>query len=434
MVDTALADFAPASMVDVSVAICCFGRVSQMKFRHSGQVLLQALSLTGVLAIMQLLPVASSTPSYAQDASPEGLSRLTPEQRRIYDVYQAARSTFDAELDAYWQTVNARRDERKRKRSSGQPFKITDYVMTMPPKYAGPSLPEPIAKILVEAKPPVPEKQLPGVIDFLQAALDEYKFTPEITTEAEFKRRYAVEALAIGLSKDQVVKVYALETGGLGTYDMQAGIHPIKRTGKPISSALGYAQLLNGNSVSELVKHGDGFVRRLETMAVAEAGAMPWRASALRQKAAILRTMLAAARGVPNEWGDHVRMGSTPKGLGIHALNLDADIGPWLQVIKLKGLKETAAIEAGRTSLSGPEIELMNLAGPRTGLEMLLPVAQTVPTTNFFSRGGYERNSVVRERNAAELLVELGKRMELALQKPGAIDFAAAFDAAAKQQ
>ena len=63
---------------------------------------------------------------------------------------------------------------------------------------------------------------------------------------------------------------------------------------------------------------------------------------------------------------------------------------------------------------------------------MLTPVAQAMPTTNFFSRQGYERNTVVRERTAAELLVELGKRMEHGLQKPGAIEFASAFDAVAK--
>jgi hypothetical protein len=152
----------------------------------------------------------------------------------------------------------------------------------------------------------------------------------------------------------------------------------------------------------------------------------------LRAKAAVIRAMLADARAVPNEWSDHVRLGNTSKGLAIHALNLDADIGPWLQVIKLKGIKDTGATEGGRANLSGPEIELMNLAGPRTGLEMLLPVTQKVPTANFFARGGYERNSVVRERTAAELLIELAKRMDLGLKKAGSIEFAAAFDEAAR--
>jgi hypothetical protein len=54
------------------------------------------------------------------------------------------------------------------------------------------------------------------------------------------------------------VRIYALETGGQGTYDMQSGFNPITKTGRPISSALGYAQLLHANSTSELVKHGSG--------------------------------------------------------------------------------------------------------------------------------------------------------------------------------
>lgn len=388
-----------------------------------------ALALSMLAATLGLPAGAPFVRAAAQEVAADKLSRLSSEQRRVYDAWKAARHAFEIELDAYWADVNAKRDGRKHKRAARQAFTAADYVQTQPPKYAGPTLPEAIAKLLADDTPPPPETPRPMLGDFLQAARDVYNFMPEVTTEEDFKRRYAAEALAIGLTKDQVVKVYALETGGMGTYDMQAGIHPQKRTGKAISSALGYAQLLHGNSVSELVKNGDSFIRRLEAMAISEKGGPPWRPESLRTKAAILRAMLKDARSVPNEWNAHVRFGGTQKGLAIHALNLDADIGPWLQVIKLKGLKEAAATEAGRAALSGPEIELMNLAGPRTGLEMMMPVARNVPTTNFFSRQGYERNTVVRERTAAELLVELGKRMEHGLQKPGAVEFAAAFDA-----
>lgn len=390
-----------------------------------------ALGLALLVALPLSAPLARN--AMAQEGLAARLEKLSPDQRRTYDSWKAARSAFDIEYDAYWAAVNAKRDERKKKRAAGRAFASTDYVLTQPPKYTGPSLPEAIAKALADDKPPEPDKPLPALGDFLQAAREAYNFMPEVTTEEDFKRRYAAEALSLGLTKEQVVKVYALETGGMGTYDMQAGIHPQRRTGRAISSALGYAQLLHGNSVNELVKHGETFIRRLESMAAAETGAPPWRPASLRLKAAIVRAMLKDARSIPNEWGDHVRFGGTQKGLAIHALNLDADVGPWLQVIKLKGLKDTAAHEAGRTDLSGPEIELMNLAGPRTGLEMMLPVAKGVPTTNFFSRQGYERNSVVRDRTAAELLVELGKRMELGLQKPGSIEFAAAFDAVSKK-
>jgi hypothetical protein len=142
--------------------------------------------------------------------------------------------------------------------------------------------------------------------------------------------------------------------------------------------------------------------------------------------------MLRAARSVPNEWNAHVRFGSTPNGLAIHALNLDADVGPWLQVLKLKGLKE-AAVAAGRSELSGAEIELMNLAGPRTGLEMMTAVGRAMPTSNFFSEAGYYRNTIVREKSAAELLAALEQRMEVHLKKPGAVEFAQVFDELARR-
>jgi hypothetical protein len=149
-------------------------------------------------------------------------------------------------------------------------------------------------------------------------------------------------------------------------------------------------------------------------------------------KAGIVRQMLKMARSIPNEWGAHVRFAGTPAGLGIHALNLDADVGPWLQVLKLKGLKDEAE-RAGRHNLSGAEIELMNLAGPRTGLEMMTPVAQAMPTANFFSEGGYYRNSIVREKSAAELLRAIDERMEVNVKKPGAVEFAQIFDEVARR-
>jgi hypothetical protein len=80
-------------------------------------------------------------------------------------------------------------------------------------------------------------RPLATVADFLAYAKELYGFVPTPTTEREFKRRYAQEALAVGLTKDQVVRIYALETGGQGTYDMQSGINPITRQGRPISSA-----------------------------------------------------------------------------------------------------------------------------------------------------------------------------------------------------
>jgi hypothetical protein len=381
-----------------------------------------AIALAIIAAAIALMPSGA----WAQGTPRDLAEKLTPAQLTAYEAYRAARDPFEQQLKSYWHRVEAKRDARKAKRLLGQEYEPEDYIAQQPPKYAGPELAPDIAKIVAEVKPPVPERPLATVADFLAHAKEHYGFVPTPTTEREFKRRYAQEALAVGLTKDQVVRIYALETGGQGTYDMQSGYNPITKQGRPISSALGYAQLLHANSTSELVKHGERFARRLLAMAAAP-GTPPERAEALKAKAAVLRRMLKAARSIPNEWGHHVRFAGTPAGLGIHAINLDADVGPWLQVLKLRGLKDDAAA-AGRSTLAGSEIELMNLSGPRTGLEMMMPVAQNMPTSNFFSEGGYYRNTIVREKTAAELLKALNDRMEVNVKKPGAVEFAQIFD------
>ena len=358
------------------------------------------------------------------------LARLTPEQARTYDEWRNARASYEGVYDRYWAAVSAGKAERRRKRAAGIAITPADFVQQHPPKYAGPPLRADIARIMAEMKPLRPETPIPLVADAVAQARQTYGFVPVATSEREFKRSYALEALAAGLSKDQVVRVYALETGGRGTFDMQAGFDPETRRGRAISTALGYAQLLAANSIDELVRHGDGFIARLDMLAAAPGTPRERsgeRSEELASKATAVRAMLKVARSVPREWSEHVRLASTPAGIGIHALNLDADIGPWLQAVKLKGLKDLAE-KNGRPSLTGAEIELMNLAGPRTGLDMMEPAAQTASTGNFFSPGGYYRNSIVRDKTAAELLVALDGRMNDNLRHAGAIEFAQVFD------
>jgi hypothetical protein len=287
-------------------------------------------------------------------------------------------------------------------------------------------LPSDVAKIIADLRPPRPDTEIAGLHDFLAAAKSQYGYVPSAIPEREFKRRYALEALRIGLTKVQVIDVFALETGGRGVYDMQAGIDPETRRGRPISTALGYAQLLAANSVNEVAKSGSLFVKRLEEMARSP-GIAPGRAAYLKRKAAIVRRMVRAAKSVPYQWSRHVALGNTPRGQGIHALNLDPDVGPWLQVIKLRGVLDHG-LRSGRTSLSGPELELMNLAGPGTGLEMMTPIGRQMSTTNFFSRPAYYRNTIVREKNGAELLAALEQRMRANEKKAGAVEFARIFD------
>jgi hypothetical protein len=390
------------------------------------------LFCAGVLGCV-LLALSAAGTANATEIKAELAARLTPAQQRTYLAYREARDAFERAHRTYWSKVNAKRDARRARRILAQDYAPDDYVLTQPPQYKGPELPTDIARIVAEMRPAgeAPEP-LPGVDDFLRHAKEQFSFVPKVTTERDFKRRYAMEALRVGLTKDQVVRVYALETGGNGTYDTLSGINPVTRQGTPKSSALGYAQILHANSVGAAAKHGDEFAKRLLALA-AVPGTPAGRATELRAKAAIMRKMMRVARSVPYEWSVHRRLASTAKGLGIHALNLDADVGPWLQTLKLRDLLEAAA-KAGYARLTGAQLEIMNLAGPATGLEMMQPIGRHMPTSNFFSEDGYYRNSIVRERTAQELLLALEERMEANVKNAGSIEFAQVFDEVARRK
>ncbi len=375
-------------------------------------------------------------PAMAGRDAAEFASTLADDERQIFEAYIAARSRHEQAVDRYWAAISDMKAGRKRKRGSGEALMSQDFVQSFPPEYTGKQLPPSLAKRWEafldkrESSQPPPEPK-PDIAEFLDYAREQYGFIPERVPEREFKRRYAAEALALGLTKDQVVRVYALETSGLGTAEMVAGIHPIRKTGTPISTAIGYAQLLAANTISELVKSGPNFTARLRALAARSSDTA--RKASLLGKAEALGEMAAVARSMPDSWDRHMAFARTPKGLGMHAINVDGDIGPWLQVIKLKGLQSTAA-KKGRTDLTGAEIELMNLAGPGTGLEMMLPAAKNAPTPNFFARAAYWRNTIVRGKTASELLAALDERMDTNIKNPGAIEFAAVFDELSAQE
>lgn len=378
-----------------------------------------------VLALALSLPFAAI--SYAQTPLQEAIARLSPQQQAILHAYESARIAYAKSVDAYWKRVEMKRKRRKAKIARSLPLTLDDYVAEQPPVYNGPKRPADIMAMLPKPpKPPVTDvpKPIPVVSDFLREAQATYGFRPDRVPEDDFMIAYALEAVKLGLSRDQVVRVYALETGGMGTHDLQSGYNP--RTGRAASTALGYAQLLAANSIEQVRKEGDEFASRLERLAQ-EPGMPREKAQSLLYKAALVRRMNADARRVRDGWAAHLEYAKTPRGLAMHALNLDGDIGPWMQVIKLRSVVEYAR-KKGLGRLNGAQLELMNLAGPGSGFEMLVPPGRDMPTSNFFERGGYERNPVVHERTGAELLAKLDEIMDRNIQKPGAQKFAAIFD------
>jgi hypothetical protein len=358
-------------------------------------------------------------------AQSPGASPAVLEYRRKLAEYQAARAAFDAEAGAYWSQISEKRKTRNAKRRSGQQITLDDYVLEHPPLYAGPK--KPVNPEPEETPERPPKKPIPVVADLLRAAQEHYQFTPQRpSSELEFKRAYARYALTSGLTREQAVRVYSFETGGTGSYDVQAGIeHGGKRA---ISTAMGYNQLLTTNSVELLAEQGHEFIHALSEKVARSSG--PAR-QALEHKLAVLKRMVAHAKSVPDTWSEHEKIGNTTQGWAMHAMVLDIDIGPMLQTHKLLTSVLFARAKGFTRPLSAAELEMMNLTGDGTGLDMVtMPQAmrEQVPTSNFFQRGGYERNPVaIRHNTVAKLLAVTDERMDFNSSKPGARELAGAF-------
>jgi len=234
-------------------------------------------------------------------------------------------------------------------------------------------------------------------------------------------------ASAAGLTREQVVGVYAFETGGNGSFDTQAGVTP-KRP-RAISPALGYNQLLSTNTVSLLAEFGNRYLAALHQKAMMLRGEQR---HALDRKIEALKRMIAYCRSVPARWSDYDRLAKTTVGgWGVHAAVLDIDIGPLLQVQKLANSVHFARAKGYTAPLSAAELELMNLTGDGNGIDMVMmpdDLRARVPTANFFQPNGYWRNPIARRTGVvANLIAEIGSTMQREALSQGARDLAAAF-------
>ena len=255
-----------------------------------------ALLLRGPQAIAMdaaTLP-ASIADAMAQAVSPQAIA----EYRRKLAEYQEVHDAFEQEASAYWTAITDKRRGRNAKRRDHQPIEADDYVLTQPPVYAGPKRPVNPAPEPEPPRPPREHKAIPVVADLLQAAHQQFQFTPQRpASELEFKRAYARVASAMGLTREQAVRVYSFETGGTGNYDVQSGIeHGGTRA---ISTAMGYNQLLTTNSVELVAEQGPGLVNALGAKAAQLSG--PAR-NAMDHKIAVLKRMVAVAKSVPDDW------------------------------------------------------------------------------------------------------------------------------------
>ncbi len=368
-------------------------------------------------------------PLGARAAHAQASQEAILDYRRKLKIYQEARGAFEQEAEAYWSAVAELRRQRNAKRRNGETIVLTDYVLEQPPMYSGPKRPvDPEAP----SQPPSEQPSIPVVADFLKAAAEHYKFVPQRPkTEMEFKRAYARFAAEAGLTREQAVRVYAFETGGNGNHDMQSGLNPARPGSRAISTAVGYNQLLTTNSVNLFAEQGNAIVAELSARAAQMSGAGR---KAIDHKIAVVKRMVAYSRSVPNSWSQQQKLAGTPQGRAIHAMVLDIDVGPILQTHKLLTSVKFAATRGYPRRLTAAELEMMNLTGDGTGYDMVtMPQAmrEQVPTSNFFQRGGYERNPVaIRHNTVAKLLAVTDARMDSNSQKPGARELDAAFSGA----
>ena len=380
-------------------------------------------------ATLMLLPVAlhaQSTGGRTQQpiTVPPNLAAAMAQYHRALEEYVRAHAVYAAAASAYWSSISEKRHLRAGKRANHEQILLTDYVLDQPPVYTGPPKPRDPSKPEEEQ---AHEVYVPVVADFLAAAEREFKFVPRLPhSEGEFKRAYAATAQTAGLTKDQIVRIYSFEATGNGAYDVEAGLE-YGRRGRAITTALGYNQLLATNSVEIIAEKGRQFISDLTARAAQSADDAR---RGLVGKIAILGKMVDVATSVPDDWNRHEALANTQRGLGMHAMNLDLDVGPLLQTQKLLDSVVFARRKGVEGTLTAAELEMMNLTGDGNGFDMImLPPAwrQKVPTSNFFQRSGYGDNPVAQRNNVvARLIAATEARMDQEMNKPGAKELAAA--------
>jgi len=379
-----------------------------------------------VVFLVASLRLLAAEPAASDAQTPTVTPAAMAEYQRKLEEYTRVHEKFEKAAAIYWSAIAEKRRTRLSKRANGQEIVLDDYVLTQPPVYFGPEKPvDPSAPQAL----PSERSYVPVVADFLQSADEHFKFVPQRPqSEIEFKRAYVKVAAAAGLTREQVTRIYGFEAGGSGTYDVQAGLEYPRPGAQAISTALGYNQLLNTNSVELLAEHGDHFIRALKAKAETLEGEPK---KVLERKSEILRRMVSFCRSVSDSWSEHERLANTRKGLGIHALNLDVDVGPLLQTQKLLDSIAFARMKGFNGVLSAAELEMMNLTGDGNGFDMItmpLELRDKVPTSNFFQPLGLQHNPVaIRNNLVSKLLAITNSKMDQESRLPGAKDLAQAF-------
>lgn len=354
-------------------------------------------------------------------------------------AYHAAYSKFQKQEKRYWAEIERKKDIRTAKRRAGKSFVRDDFVLSQPPQYTGPKRPRNPDAGPIAPKPPK-KSTLPRADELRAAMRERYGHKLPKVKEKEFKLAFAREAKRYGISAEQVIGVYALETGGLGPFDRVSGEIPkmnrkcevVEYVGRPLSTALGYFQLLTANTSSTVAGNAKGpkselFANRLRAKASEHRGK---RKRELKRKAKLvdrivkdMRVAISRMNVRKNNWDEFRALGRTQLGRAVHALNLDPDIGPMIQMSKLAFVRNYA-IKKGLGNVPSDRLELMNLVGYPRGAKMLEPVAFNVPTANFVTATEIRGNrSVLGDKTVAQSLEKIRRVIGKRKQECGSKEF-----------
>ena len=352
--------------------------------------------------------LAGAPPAVALDGAP--LSPTTAnamaqaeapdEYRRKLSDYLAARAAFEQEAGAYWNSIAEKRRGRNAKRREHETIALDDYVLTQPPVYNGPKRPAgPLSEPSEPEHAPRKRKAIPVVADLLKAAQDYFQWTPQRpANEMDFKRAYARVATAAGLTREQAVRVYSFETGGTGNYAVQSGIeHGGTRA---ISTAIGYNQLLTTNTVELLAEQGPEIVKALAAKAARLSGA---ERQAMDQKIVVLKRMVALARSVPDEWGEHEKIGDTQVAQGDLAGALKSYDGSFVMIARLTKSDPSNAewqrhMSVSYNKLGNVQVARGDLAGALTSYRDGLAIMDRLALSNPSNAGWRHDLSISYER------------------------------------
>jgi len=215
---------------------------------------------------------------------------------------------------------------------------------------------------------PASGSTVPVVADLLKATAEQFQFTPQRpANEIEFKRAYAAQAAAAGLTRSRRCGSFRSRTGGSGNHDMQSGLSACRR--------------VRARSPRDRLQSDCSPPTAVELIA-----ARAMTSSAAAEKAARLSGTQGAApwinrRGAEAEWWHwrvRYRTSGRARELGIRHLAgpslrwwLDIDVGPLLQTLKAAYFRIFRARSGYARASTPPNWKMMNLTGDSTGLDMV---------------------------------------------------------------